>query len=124
VVPPSPPQLTDRVIIERILALDPEHVTDADVRRLARGPTPRIMLLHGGIYPVHLSMESFGRFLVGMGIRKRGSAIPMTAAGRIAPTRTPSAWPASPRGTTKRRHAADAHRSQPGRDAGDRSCMY
>ena len=25
------------------------------------------MLLHGGIYPVHLVMESFGRFLVGMG---------------------------------------------------------
>jgi hypothetical protein len=68
VVPPGPSQLTDRAIIERILALDPEHVTDADVRQtLAKGPTPRIMLLHGGIYPVHLSMESFGRFLVGMG---------------------------------------------------------
>jgi len=68
VVPPSPPHLTDRAIIERILSLDPEHVTDADVRQaLAKGPTPRIMLLHGGIYPVHLSMESFGRFLVGMG---------------------------------------------------------
>jgi len=68
VVPPSAPQLTDRAIIERILSLDPEHVTDADVRQtLAKGPTPRIMLLHGGIYPVHLSMESFGRFLVGMG---------------------------------------------------------
>ena len=68
VVPPSPPQLTDRAIIERILGLDPEHVTDADVRQtLAKGPTPRIMLLHGGIYPVHLSMTSFGRFLVGMG---------------------------------------------------------
>ena len=25
------------------------------------------MLLHGGIYPVHLIMVSFGRFLVGMG---------------------------------------------------------
>jgi len=68
VVPPSPPQLTDRAVIERILSLDPEHVTDADVRQtLAKGPTPRIMLLHGGIYPVHLSMESFGLFLVGMG---------------------------------------------------------
>src|SRR5258705_2797782 len=61
VVPPPPPQLTDRAVIERILSLDPEHVSDADVRQtLARGPTPRIMLLHGGIYPVHLSMESFG----------------------------------------------------------------
>jgi len=26
-----------------------------------------VMLLHGGIYPVHLIMASFGRFLVGMG---------------------------------------------------------
>jgi hypothetical protein len=68
VVPPSPVQLTDRASQDRILALDPEHVSDADVRQLlVRGPTPRMLLLHGGIYPVHLSMESFGRFLVGMG---------------------------------------------------------
>jgi hypothetical protein len=51
-----------------ILALDPDRVTDGDVRKLlARGPTPRIMLLHGGVYPVHLVMESFSRFLAGMG---------------------------------------------------------
>lgn len=67
--PPLPPPATlDRAVEERILALDPEHVTAADVRdTLARGPTPRIMLLHGGIYPVHLAMSSFGEFLVGMG---------------------------------------------------------
>ncbi len=53
---------------DRILALDPERVTDADVRNvLAAGPTPRVVNLHGGIYPVHLVMESFARFLVGMG---------------------------------------------------------
>ncbi len=34
---------------------------------LAKGPAPRIILLHGGIYPVHLVMESAGRFLTGMG---------------------------------------------------------
>ena len=28
-------------------------------RILAAGPTPRILNLHGGIYPVHLVMESF-----------------------------------------------------------------
>jgi hypothetical protein len=51
-----------------ILALDPARVSDRDVRLLlAGGPTPRIVLLHGGIYPVHLVMESFARFLVGMG---------------------------------------------------------
>jgi len=58
----------DPVVEARILALNPEHVTDADVREtLARGPTPRIILIHGGIYPVHLLMADFGRFLTGMG---------------------------------------------------------
>ena len=53
---------------ERILALDPEHISDSDVRStLAAGPAPRIMLFHGGVYPVHLLMESFSRFLTGMG---------------------------------------------------------
>ena len=42
------------VLEERILALDPTRVSDDDVRRiLAAGPTPRILSLHGGIYPVH-----------------------------------------------------------------------
>lgn len=53
---------------ERILALDPEHISDSDVRStLAAGPAPRIMLFHGGVYGVHLLMESFSRFLTGMG---------------------------------------------------------
>ncbi len=55
-------------IEEKILALDPEHISEKDVREiLSRGPTPRIINVHGGIYPVHLAMESFSRFLVGMG---------------------------------------------------------
>ena len=57
----------DRALEERILTLDPEHVSADDVRTLAQGPAPRIILLHGGIYPVHLLMVSFGRFLTGMG---------------------------------------------------------
>jgi pimeloyl-ACP methyl ester carboxylesterase len=52
---------------DRILALDPDRLSAADVATLAAGPTPHIILLHGGIYPVHLVMESFGEFLVGMG---------------------------------------------------------
>ena len=52
----------------RIFALDPDRVSDSDVRTiLAAGPTPRIVNLHGGIYPVHLVMESFANFLIGMG---------------------------------------------------------
>lgn len=54
-------------LAERILAIDPLRVTAADVHLLAQGPAPRIMLLHGGIYPVYLVMQSFGEFLVGMG---------------------------------------------------------
>ena len=65
---PATPIVPDRALQDRLLALDPDHVTDDDVRQvLAQGPTPRIMLLHGGIYPVQLLMESFGRFLVRMG---------------------------------------------------------
>jgi hypothetical protein len=58
-----PPEVEDA-----ILAIDPDHVTDAEIRGpLAHAPAPRIMLLHGGIYPVHLVMVSFGHFLTEMG---------------------------------------------------------
>ena len=65
--PPKPP-IVDRAIEDRILAMDAGNVSQADVRNvLAKGPTPRIILMHGGIFPVHLAMESFGRFLAEMG---------------------------------------------------------
>lgn len=55
-------------IEDRILALDPERISDEDIRdALALGPTPRIVLVHGGVVGVYLMMESFGKFLVGMG---------------------------------------------------------
>jgi len=58
----------DTQLEARILELDPAHVSDDDVHTvLAAGPTPRIVALHGGIYPVHLVMDSFSRFLAGMG---------------------------------------------------------
>jgi hypothetical protein len=51
-----------------ILALDPEHVTEADIRGvLSLAPAPRIISIHGGIYPVHRRMISFSHFLIGMG---------------------------------------------------------
>ena len=66
--PPAGPVVPNRALQDRLLALDANHVSDDDVRQvLAYGPTPRIMLLHGGIFPVQLLMESFGRFLVRMG---------------------------------------------------------
>lgn len=62
----------DPATAEAILAIDPDHVTDADIRGpLAHAPAPRVMLLHGGIYPVHLVMVSFGRFLTEMGYPER-----------------------------------------------------
>lgn len=51
-----------------ILALDPENVAEWDVRTLlAPLPAPRIINIHGGIYPVHRRMISFSEFLIGMG---------------------------------------------------------
>ncbi len=53
---------------ERVLALDPGRISAANVRdTLSQVPPPHIVLLHGGIFPVHLAMVSFGRFLTGMG---------------------------------------------------------
>jgi hypothetical protein len=69
----------DRATEDSILAIDPDHVTEADVRGpLAKAPAPYVMLLHGGIYPVHLIMVSFGHFLVGMGYPERSIRDPAT----------------------------------------------
>ncbi len=65
---PAPIRPVDDALAQRILAIDPQRVSEREVREvLAQGPTPRIVNLHGGIYPVHLVMESFARFLTGMG---------------------------------------------------------
>ncbi|HYV26086.1 MAG TPA: hypothetical protein VFA77_01020, partial [Candidatus Eisenbacteria bacterium] len=61
------PALT-RETEDKILALDPGHVTAKDVAEvLSQVPAPRIINIHGGIAPVHLRMISFSEFLVGMG---------------------------------------------------------
>jgi len=53
---------------DRILALNPERISATDVRdTLSKAPAPRILLIHGGIYPVYLAMSSFADFLVAMG---------------------------------------------------------
>ena len=57
-----------RAMEDRILAIDPQQVSEYEVVEiLAPGPAPRIVNIHGGIYPVHLAMESFSEFLIGMG---------------------------------------------------------
>jgi hypothetical protein len=51
-----------------ILALNPEHVTEQEVRNLlSRVPAPRIISIHGGLFPIKTGMNSFARFLIGMG---------------------------------------------------------
>ena len=58
----------DRAVEDRILALDPERIGEDDLRdALAKGPTPRIFEVHGGVYPVQVLMQSFAEFLIGMG---------------------------------------------------------
>src|ERR1051326_4805133 len=58
----------DAALEDRILALDPGHITAAEVRdTLAKASAPRMVLIHGGIYPVYLAMSSFAEFLVEMG---------------------------------------------------------
>ena len=55
-------------IEEKILALNATNVTEKDIREtLAQAPAPRIINIHGGIYPVHRRLISFSEFLIGMG---------------------------------------------------------
>jgi pimeloyl-ACP methyl ester carboxylesterase len=56
----------------RILGLNPERVTDYDVRNvLAGAPAPHLINIHGGIAPVQKRLTSFSKFLVGMGYPDR-----------------------------------------------------
>jgi hypothetical protein len=72
-----PPRTLSSELEERILALDPEHVTEKEIREvLFRAPAPRIINIHGGRYPVHLHMISFSHFLMGMGYPGRSITNP------------------------------------------------
>ncbi|HAM52867.1 MAG TPA: hypothetical protein DCP92_20025 [Nitrospiraceae bacterium] len=58
----------DPLIEDQILALDPEHISEKDIKEvLSHAPAPRIINIHGGIFPVYLAMKSFSKFLIGMG---------------------------------------------------------
>ena len=69
----------------RILALNPNDVTDADVRGpLKDAPAPRMINIHGGIRPVHLITAAFAKFLVGMGYPERAVKHPGNGAYSIS----------------------------------------
>ncbi|MBS0319418.1 MAG: hypothetical protein JSR18_02660 [Proteobacteria bacterium] len=58
----------DPALEDRILALDPAHVSAADIRDvLAHAPAPRLYLIHGGIFPVFKELIAFGEFTIAMG---------------------------------------------------------
>jgi hypothetical protein len=58
----------DPLLEDTILALDPEQITEKEVKEvLSRGPTPRIINLHGGVPLVYQAIESFSKFLIAMG---------------------------------------------------------
>jgi pimeloyl-ACP methyl ester carboxylesterase len=61
----------------RILALNPERVTDFDVRHtLAGAPAPHIINIHGGIATVIPRMASFSKFLIGLGYPEKATRNP------------------------------------------------
>lgn len=69
----------DPKIEKKILALDPESVSQDDIDKvLSRAPAPRIMNIHGGVYPVHLAMESFSKFLIFMGYPEKSIRDPFS----------------------------------------------
>jgi hypothetical protein len=71
----------DAATQDRVLALDPDHVTSADVAAvLSKCPAPRIINIHGGVWPVYRAMESFSKFLIGMGYPEARIRNPRTGA--------------------------------------------
>ncbi len=53
---------------DQILALNPEHVTTAQIRDvLSQAPAPQVIAIHGGVLPIKAGMNSFTEFLVEMG---------------------------------------------------------
>jgi len=58
----------DRALENRILALDADHITEEDIQEtLQFAPAPRVHCIAGGTLLVHLQMNAFADFLVGMG---------------------------------------------------------
>ncbi len=56
----------DRADVDRILALDPDHISAKEVRDvLAHAPAPRVIALQGSVAVV--TMEPFAEFLIAMG---------------------------------------------------------
>jgi hypothetical protein len=65
-------------VAEKILALDPDNISEKEIQEvLSHAPAPRIINIHGGIYPVYLLMISFSEFLISMGYPEESIRNPM-----------------------------------------------
>ncbi len=65
-VPPFSPEPIDATVADRVLALNPERISAADVRDLlARTPAPRIINFQGSLAPA--TMQPFAEYLIAMG---------------------------------------------------------
>ncbi len=65
----------------KILALDPEHVSERDIREaLSNAPAPRIIMIQGGLLPVQIAMKSFSKFIIGMGYPEWSARDPVDGA--------------------------------------------
>jgi hypothetical protein len=63
---------------QEILGIDPDAVSDADVRQiLAQAAAPKIFLIRGGIPPAASIMESLGEFLAEMGYPRNSLQDPL-----------------------------------------------
>ena len=83
--PFRPPKL-EPATAARVLALNRERLSADDVRTLGAVPAPRIMLIHGGIFPVHLADgRRSAASSSAWAIRRRASATPASATGRYSP---------------------------------------
>lgn len=66
---------------DKVLSLDPDVVTGKEIEEiLSHASAPRIINIHGGIFPVHLVMESFSKFLISMGYPEEKIRNPGTGA--------------------------------------------
>jgi hypothetical protein len=87
----------DVVLEERILALDPDHISAADITGvLSHAPAPRIILLQGSVPLV--TMQPFAEFLIAMGYPRerladpRDDALSMPSSGSSTELAGTVAW--------------------------------
>lgn len=76
----------DSDLEKRILALNPDKVSEEDIRTiLAKAPAPRIINVHGGYYPVYLKTIDFAQFLIDMGYPETKVRLPRDGSYSYSP---------------------------------------